>query len=148
MLVESLYCKPFPPRILHHDSGQISYREYLLSLLNFKPGDSWTIPHLARKMDMTIWSGTEFKLRLNTFSNANFPPPEVFPICTPRIYPWISSIWLYIIYILLLNVILHIFLYQSHLSHLRGHPMLKSSIQDILLMAEILHHLGCMKPYK
>ena len=60
MLLESSYCKPFPPRILFVN----------MILVNFHPGKAFefikfktewilTVPHLPCKMDMIIRSGTD-----------------------------------------------------------------------------------------
>ena len=70
---------PFPLQsFCQHDSGQISTREHLLSLLNLKPGDNLTVQHLPRKMNIKNRSGTDSTSWLNPSRSANFLPVEVY----------------------------------------------------------------------
>ena len=60
MLLESSYCKPFPPRSLLVNMILVNFHPgKAFEFIKFKTGWILTAPHLPRKMDMIIRSGTD-----------------------------------------------------------------------------------------
>ena len=82
MLVESSYCKPFPPRILLVNMILVNFHPgKAFYFIKFKTGWILTVPHPPRKMDMIIRSGTDQVMWLKPSTSANFLPVEVWLLC-------------------------------------------------------------------